>query len=80
MAEQTEKPKPHIPAPPWTLEALGPEKYAELALEYGVLDVRIEQKSYRPSLDLTDAYEAQEVAAAKKAKQPAKPAEDKPAQ
>lgn len=46
--------KPTVPAPPWTLEALGPEKYEELHRAYygGAPDW-----TYPYDLDLTPFYQ-----------------------
>jgi len=42
-----------LPPLPWTHEALGEEKYCEIARELGYFDPRKEKKDYRPSLDPT---------------------------
>jgi len=41
----------NLPPLPWTHEALGEEKYCEIARELGYFDPRSEQKNYRPPLD-----------------------------
>ena len=61
MAEKTQ-----IPAGPWTVETLGDELYKKLGVEHGILDPALVGPGYRPALDLTEPYNAQEAAKAKK--------------
>ena len=42
-----------LPPLPWTHEALGEEKYCELAVELGYFHPKAERDDYRPSLDPT---------------------------
>lgn len=42
-----------LPLPPWTHEALGEQKYCELARELGYFNPKAEATAYRPSLDHT---------------------------
>lgn len=42
-----------LPLPPWTHEALGEQKYCELARELGYFNPKAEATAYRPSLDPT---------------------------
>lgn len=49
-----------IPAGPWTVEKLGEDEYRRLANEYGCFNPSMEAASYRPPLDLTAAYNAQQ--------------------
>ena len=51
-----------IPAGPWIEEKLGKELYETLALEYGVCKP---EPDFRPALDLTTAFKAQEEAKGK---------------
>lgn len=59
MAEKTK-----IPPGPWTVEALGEELYATLAIENEIFNPRLE-RNFRPPLDLVQQYKAQEAAKAK---------------
>ena len=56
---------PTIPAGPWTVETLGDELYKKLGVEHGILDPALVGPGYRPALDLTEPYNAQEAAKAK---------------
>lgn len=56
MAEEK---KTLIPAPPWTEEKLGTPLYEKLAVEYGV---GRPEAGFRPDLDLTTPYKAQQEA------------------
>lgn len=56
-----------IPKGPWTEEKLGTELYEKLAVECGCL---APTKDFRPSLDLTAAYNQQQAKAIKPAKAP----------
>lgn len=58
-----------IPEGPWTEEVLGTELYEALAIENGCFTPT---KDFRPPLDLTQAYNAQQ---AVKATKPAKAAD-----
>lgn len=60
--------KTNIPAGPWTEETLGTELYEKLAVEYGICRP---EGAYRPDLDLTAEYRAQQEMA--KAKKPTPP-------
>lgn len=42
-----------LPPLPWTHEALGEEKYCELAVELGYFNPKAEKDEYRPALDAT---------------------------
>lgn len=48
-----------IPQGPWTEESLGTELYTTLAIEHGVFDPRTD-RTFRPALDLTAAYNEQQ--------------------
>ena len=43
----------NLPPLPWTWEALGEDKYCELAIELGFFNPKAERADYRPSLDPT---------------------------
>ena len=43
----------NLPSLPWTWEALGEEKYCEIAIELGFFNPKAERPDYRPSLDPT---------------------------
>ena len=43
----------NLPPLPWTWEALGEEKYCEIATELGYFNPKSEKDDYRPSLDPT---------------------------
>lgn len=49
MAENTFE----LPLPPWSHEALGEEKYCELATKLGFFNPKAEPTTYRPDLDPT---------------------------
>lgn len=49
-----------IPEGPWTVEALGEDEYKRLANEYGCFNPSLEPPTFRPPLDLTAAYQAQQ--------------------
>ena len=42
-----------LPPLPWTYQALGEEKYCEIARELGYFNPKAEASDYRPSLDPT---------------------------
>lgn len=54
MTDYFSKAKTMNPPPlPWTWEALGEDKYCELAIELGFFNPKAERADYRPSLDPT---------------------------
>ena len=54
-----------IPAPPWTEDALGTERYEALAIEHKCCKP---EPGFRPSLDLSAPYAEQQAAAKGKPK------------
>lgn len=42
-----------LPPLPWTWEALGEDRYCEIAVELGYFNPKSERPDYRPSLDPT---------------------------